>query len=145
MTLRNTSLAACLAFLCASVQAQDGLRLPARSEGAGLDPSFAAGWLNPARERLGFSPYHWRDAIGFAPTRSMQWSYAFGSSSLGMSVASGRDFDATPMFGMETRRYGLFGRYSLAQEWSVSAETVSREPGSLFRLQDFRVGLRRQF
>jgi len=31
---------------------QDGLRLPSRAEGSGIDPSFAAGWLSPERERL---------------------------------------------------------------------------------------------
>ena len=143
--LRTASLIACFCLLAAPAHAQDGLRLPSRSQGSGLDPSFAGGWLNPARERLGFAPYHWRDAIGFAPSQRMQWSYAFGSSSLGMSVATGRDFDNAPVYGMEAKQYGFFGRYSLAQEWSLSAETVSREPGSLFRLQDFRVGLRRQF
>lgn len=95
---------------------QDGLRLPARGE-PGLNPSFAAGWLNPERDRVGFERYHWRDAIGFAPTQRMQWSYAVGQhSSLGMSVANGRDFDSSPIFGAETRQYGLFGRYSLASD-----------------------------
>jgi hypothetical protein len=62
-----------------------------------------------------------------------------------MSVASGRDFYSEPMYGAEARQYGLIGRYSLAPEWSLSAETVSRDPGALFRLQDLRFGLRRQF
>lgn len=125
---------------------QDGLRVPLRADGSGIDPSFAAGWLSPERERRGFAPHHWRDAVGFTPTTQAQWSYAFGpQTSLGMSVASGRDFDTAPIFGIESRKYGLFGRYSLAQDWSVSAETISREPNSLFRLQDFRIGLRRQF
>jgi hypothetical protein len=132
--------------------AQDGLRLPARP-GAGLDPSLAPGWLGPrseqaGSERFGFGsgPFLWRDSIGFAPTQRMQWSYAFGArSSLGMSMASGRDYLADPVYGVDARQYGLIGRYSLAPDWSLSAEAVSRDPGTLFRLQDFRIGLRRQF
>jgi hypothetical protein len=124
---------------------QDGLRLPSRST-AGIDPSFAGGWLSPERDRLGYAQYHWRDSIGFAPNQRMQWSYAFGArSSLGMSVASGRDFITEPVYGAEVRQFGLIGRYSIAQDWSLSAETIAREPSTLFRLQDFRIGLRRQF
>ena len=129
--------------------AQDGLRIPARP-GAGIDPTFAGGWLSPRSDqfgdRFGYSRYHWRDSIGFAPTRRMQWSYDFGArSSFSMSVSSGRDYAAEPVYGTEARQYGLIGRYSLAPDWSLSAEAVSREPGSLFRLNDFRIGLRRQF
>jgi hypothetical protein len=76
----------------------------------------------------------------------MNWSYAFGpQGSLGMSVASGRDFATEPVYGTEVRQYGLVGRYSLAPDWSLSAETVGRQPGTVFRLHDFRIGLRRQF
>lgn len=137
----------CIAFgVALPAPGQDGLRLPARGE-PGLDPSFAAGWLSPGRDRGGFERYHWRDAIGFAPTQRMQWSYTFGQhSSLGMSVANGRDFDASPIFGAETRQYGLFGRYSLAPDWSLNAETtVSRDPINSLLRQEFRFGLRRQF
>jgi hypothetical protein len=125
---------------------EEGLKLPARAE-PGLDPSFAAGWLNPERDRLGFERFHWRDAIGFTPTQRMQWSYPVGQhSSLGMSVVSGRDFDASPIYGAETRQYSLFGRYSLAQDWSLNAETsVSRDPVNSLLRQEFRLGLRRQF
>jgi hypothetical protein len=125
---------------------QDGLKLPARGE-PGLDPSFAAGWLNPWRDRVGFDRFHWRDAIGFAPTQRMQWSYnVTRNGSLGMSVVSGRDFDAAPIYGVETRQYSLFGRYSLAQDWSLNAETsVSRDPVNSLLRQEFRFGLRRQF
>jgi len=124
---------------------QEGLRVPARV-GAGIDPAFAGGWLSPERERLGHAPYHWRDSIGFAPTQRMQWSYALGSrSSVDMSLANGRDFSADPIYGTDVRKFGVGGRYSLAPDWSLSAETVSRDPGMLFRLQDFRIGLRRQF
>jgi hypothetical protein len=125
--------------------AQDGLKLPVRPF-VGIDPTYAGGWLSPERDRLGFAPYHWRDSAGFAPNQRMQWSYAFGArSSLGMSVANGRDFITEPVYGAETRQYGLVGRYSLAPDWSLSAETIARDPSTLFRLQDLRFGLRRQF
>ena len=71
------------------------------------------------------------------------WSYAFGErGSLGMSYANSNYDPATVVDG---RQYGLFGRYSFAPDWSLSAETLSREPGSLFRLQDFRIGVQRRF
>jgi hypothetical protein len=131
--------------IASAAAGQDGLRMPGRA-GSGIDPSFAGGWLSPERDRFGYAQYHWRDAIGFAPTQRMQWSYAFGQhSSFGMSVSNGRDFIAEPVFGADARQYGLVGRYSLAPDWSLSAETVSREPGSLFRLNDLRIGLRRSF
>ena len=134
-----------LLFVAAPALGEDGLRLPARP-GPGIDPSFAGGWLSPERDRLGFAQYHWRDSIGFAPNQRMQWSYALGArSSFGMSVASGRDFFSEPVYGSDVRQYGLVGRYSLAPDWSLSAETVARDPGTLFRLQDFRIGVRRQF
>src|SRR5678816_3444587 len=76
----------------------EGLKLPARDE-PGLDPSFAAGWLNHGRDRVGFERFHWRDAIGFTPTQRMQWSYPVGQNTrLGMSVVNGRDFDASPIY-----------------------------------------------
>ena len=124
---------------------QEGIRPPLRADGSGIDPSFAGGWFSPEAVR-NFAPYHWRDAVGFAATTKAQWSYSFAPhTSLGLSMASGRDFDTAPIFGAETRQYGFFGRYSLASDWSLSAETMSREPNSLFRLVDFRIGLRRQF
>jgi hypothetical protein len=136
---------ALLSCAIAPALAQEGIRLPARPS-AGIDPSFAGGWLAPERERLGLAQYHWRDSIGFAPSQRLQWSYAFTPrSSFGMSMASGRDFIAEPVYGVDVRQYGLIGRYSLAPDWSLSAETLSRDPGSLFRLQDLRIGLRRQF
>jgi hypothetical protein len=142
---RAFTLALCLAAVGAPASADDGLKLTYRGAGSGLDPSFAPTWLNPERDRLGFASYHWRDAIGFSPTARMQWAYPMGHSSVGMSVASGKDFDAAPVYGVDTRQYGLFGRYSLAPDWSLSAETVSRDPTVLFRLQDLRIGIRRQF
>lgn len=123
--------------------AEDGLRVTYRD--SGIDPSFAPSWLNPERERLGFATFHWRDSIGFAPTARMQWAYPVGRSSLGMSVASGKDYDGAPAVGVDARQYGFFGRYSLAPDWSLSAETFSRDPNALFRLQDLRIGVRRQF
>lgn len=143
-TARAFALALWLAAVCVPASAEDGLKLTYRGSGSGIDPSFAPTWLNPERDRLGFASYHWRDAIGFMPTARMQWAYPLGRSSVGMSVASGKDFDAA-VYGVEARQYGLFGRYSLAPDWSLSAETVSRDPSVLFRLQDLRIGIRRQF
>ena len=106
----------------------------------------AAVLLSPERTHLSFAPYHWRDSIGFAPVQRAQWSYALGSrASLGMSVANVRDFITEPVYGAEVRQYGVIGRYSFAPDWSLSAESIAREPNTLFRLQDFRIGVRRQF
>ena len=140
---RALALAAGIAVAAPAALAEDGLKATYR--GPGIDPSFAPGWLNPERERLGFASFHWRDSIGFAPTARVQWAYPVGHSSFGMSVASGKDFDSAPVVGVDARQYGFFGRYSLAPDWSLSAETVSRDPGTLFRLQDLRIGVRRQF
>ncbi len=116
------------------------LRLP-RGE-TGLDPTLARGWLTPDYDRFGFANYQWRGTAGFAPGPRMNWSYALGErGSLGMSYANG-NYDPALIDG---RRYGLFGRYSLTPDWSLSAETMSREPGALFRLQDFRIGVQRRF
>jgi len=123
---------------------QDGLRLPERVAGSGLDPTYASGWW-AERERPGFAPNNWRDATGFTPTARVQWSYPLGQYSVGMSMASGRSYEGAPIFGAETRQYGLVGRYSLSSDWSVNAEATSREPGTVLRLQDFRIGLRRLF
>lgn len=142
---RAYALALCLTAAGTPASADDGLKLTYRAGGSGIDPSFAPTWLNPERDRLGFASYHWRDSIGFSPTARVQWAYPVGQSSVGMSVASGKDFDAATAYGIETRQYGFFGRYSLAPDWSLSAETVSRDPTVLFRLQDLRVGIRRQF
>ena len=146
MRARTLALFGCIACTALPALGQDGLKLPYRAE-PGLDPSFAAGWLSPERERAGFQRYHWRDATGFTPTQRMQWSYSFSqNSSLGMSWASGRDFDSAPVYGMETRQYGFFGRYSLAPDWSLVGETtVSRDPVNSLLRQEYRIGLRRQF
>jgi hypothetical protein len=136
-------------LICASlavalpVQAQS-LRAPQRGE-PGLDPTFARGWLAPDYGRFGFAHYQWKDAMGFAPGQRMNWSYKFGErGSLGMSYANGRDVDPTAS-ALEGRLFGLFGRYSFAQDWSVSAEAIAREPGMFFRLQDLRIGVHRRF
>lgn len=140
---RALALAAAIAAAAPAALAEDGLKVTTR--GTGIDPSFAPNWLNPERERLGFAAFQWRDAIGFSPTARVQWAYPVGHSSFGMSVASGKDYDSVPVVGVDARQYGFFGRYSLAPDWSLSAETLSRDPNSLFRLQDLRIGVRRQF
>ncbi len=126
--------------------ADEGLRLPTRPE-TGIDPSYASGWLTPERDHMGFlSRYHWRDSFGFEPTQRLQWSTNLGArSSVGMSVTAGRDYIAEPVYGAEARQYGFVGRYSLAPDWSLSAETMSRDPAAVFRPQDVRIGVRRQF
>ena len=117
------------------------LRLPQRDE-PGLDPSFARGWLAPSYDRFGFARFQWKDAVGFAPSSRMNWSYAFGErGDFGLSYSS----PSQDPSALDGRQYGLFGRYSLTQNWSLSAETLSREPGTLFRLQDLRIGFQRRF
>jgi hypothetical protein len=119
--------------------AQSGLRVPERAE-PGLDPSFARGWLAPEYDRFGFAAYQWRDVYGFAPGPRMRWSYAFGErADLSMSLASPREWD------LEPRPLSLFGRYWFSPDWAVSAESLSRDPTGLFRLQDFRIGVQRRF
>lgn len=130
-----------IASLVASASAfgQSGIRLPERGE-PGLDPSFARGWLAPEYDRFGFAAYQWRDAYGFTPAPRMGWSYAFGGrASLSMSYANLRDSDFDP------RPLSLFGRYWLSPDWALSAESLSRDPTGLFRLQDFRIGVQRRF
>ena len=115
--------------------AQSGLRVPERSE-PGIDPGFARGWLAPEFDRFGFASYQ---AMGFAPEQRMNWSLSFGErTSLGLSVNS-RDYDYDP------RALSVFGRYWFANDWAVSAESLSREPTGLLRLQDFRIGVQRRF
>ena len=115
---------------------QSGIRVPDRS-GPGIDPSFARGWLAPEFDRFGFASNHWRDGFGFTPSQRMNWSYSFGErTSLGLSV---RDFD------YDQRSVSVYGRYWFSPEWAVSAESLSREPTGLLRLQDFRIGVQRRF
>jgi len=111
--------------------AQSGLTVPPRGE-PGLDPSFARGWFSPEYDRFGFS-------------QRMQWSYSLSyslsdRSSLGMGMGNTyRD----PL--EDQRQVSLFGRYSLTQDWALSAETLGRDATGLFRLQDFRIGVQRRF
>ena len=125
-------------FFCASqALAQSGLRLPQQGE-PGLDPSFARGWLAPDYDRFGFALYNWRETVGFAPGQRMNWSYTLNDrSSLGMSMGNN--------YYLDERQLSLYGRYSLTPDWALSAETLSRDPSGLFRLQDFRIGVQRRF
>jgi hypothetical protein len=114
------------------------LRVPDRGE-QGLDPSFARGWLAPDFDRFGFAHSYWKDTAGLAPQR-VNWSYTLSErSSLGLSMGASRELDYDP------RQLSVFGRYWFAQDWAVSAETLSREPTGLLRLQDFRIGVQRRF
>src|SRR5437763_16314528 len=138
VTLRHIALLGALMSASAAF-GQSGLRLLDRGE-PGLDPSFARGWLAPEYDRFGFAAYQWRDAYGFAPPPRMRWSYAFGErASLSMSYANMRDSD------LEPRPLSVFGRYWLSPDWALSAESLSRDPTGLFRLQDFRIGVQRRF
>jgi hypothetical protein len=136
---RLVALAVALAAVAAApAYAQSGLRVPERSE-PGLDPAFARGWLAPEFDRFGFASYHWKDSVGFAPSRRMNWSYSFGEhTSLGLSV-NNRDLD------YDSRNVAVFGRYWFSPDWAVSAESQSREATGLLRLQDFRIGVQRRF
>jgi hypothetical protein len=127
-----------LLFLAASqALAQSGLRLPQQGE-PGLDPSFARGWLGPDYDRFGFMLNNWRETVGFAPGQRMNWSYTLNDrSTLGMSVGNN--------YYLDERQLSLYGRYSLTPDWALSAETLSRDPSGLFRLQDFRIGVQRRF
>jgi hypothetical protein len=114
---------------------QAGLRLPERGE-PGLDPTFARGWLAPQYDRFGFAAYHWRPHA--------QWSYSFSDrGNLSMSLASGGS--AGREFDLDQRPLSVFGRYWFSPDWAVSAESLSRDPTGLFRLQDFRIGVQRRF
>jgi hypothetical protein len=48
-------------------------------------------------------------------------------------------------FDYEQRQLSVFGRYWFAQDWAVSAETLSRESTGLLRLNDLRIGVQRRF
>ena len=117
--------------------AQSGLRVPERGE-PGLDPAFARGWLAPDFDRFGFASTHWKDALGFAASQRMNWSYTFGNRhSLGLSLGGVREYEYE-------RQFSLYGRYWFAQDWALSAEATSREASGL-RLQDLRIGVQRSF
>ena len=145
MLARIVAVAALFAASVLPASAQS-LRLPQRAE-PGLDPSFARGWLAPTYDPYGFANSHWKDAGGFVPSSRLNWSYALGErGSLGMSYSGGTyasgSYDPASLDG---QRYGLSGRYALSPDWSVSAEALSRDPGGLFRPQDFRIGFQRRF
>ena len=128
-----------LLFLyAAQAPGQSGLRLPLQGE-PGLDPTFARGWLAPDYDRFGFALHNWRVAVGFAPGQRMHWSYTLSErGSLGMWMGHRAYLD-------ENRQVSLYGRYSLTPDWALSAETLSRDPSGLLRLQDFRIGVQRRF
>ena len=128
-----------LAFLFAGpALAQSGLRLPTSGE-PGLDPGYARGWLAPDYDRFGTALHNWREAVGFAPGQRMQWTYTLNDRSLlGMGMQNSRDLE-------DQRQLSLYGRYSLTQDWALSAESLSRDPSGLLRLQDFRIGVQRRF
>jgi hypothetical protein len=140
--LRRTALSGLVVLAlsgAAPAFAQSGLRMPSRPE-PGLDPNFAKGWLAPEYDRFGFA-YPLRDSYAFASSPRMQWSYALGQrGNVSMSLANnGRESD------LEHRPLSVFGRYWFAQDWAVSAESMSRDATGLFRLQDFRIGVQRRF
>jgi len=61
------------------------------------------------------------------------------SASESLLSMNSRDYDYDP------RAVSVFGRYWFADNWAVSAESLSREPTGLLRLQDFRIGVQRRF
>jgi len=128
-----------LSLFAGQACAQSGLRLPQQVE-PGLDPTYAPGWLAPDYDRFGFALHSWREAVGFAPGQRLNWSYSLGDrGSLGMSMGNGA------YYLDENRQVSLYGRYSLTQDWALSAETLSRDTSGLLRLQDFRIGVQRRF
>jgi hypothetical protein len=135
MKLRR-ALLVCLLF-ASQASAQSGLRLPQQGE-PGLDPGFARGWLAPDYDRFGFALNSWRETVGFAPGQRMQWSYTLDRGTLAMSWSTGRESEAE-------RQVSLYGRYSLTQDWALSAETLGRDATGLFQLRDFRIGVQRRF
>jgi hypothetical protein len=124
-------------FVSLPVAAQ-GLRLPERT-GAGIDPTFARGWLAPDFDRFGFATQQsWKDNLRFAPSQRMNWSYSVGErGSFSMSLAP-RELDYE-------RQMSLYGRYWLSPDWAVSAESLSRDPSGLIRFNDLRIGIQRRF
>ena len=128
LSICRSFIAAVAMLVVAPAFGQAGLKLPQRGE-LGLDSAFAKGWL---------APNH--DGLAFSSGRRMQWSYSVSErSSLGLSYGNGRDYEP------EQRQISVFGRYWLSPNWALSAESQSREPGGLLRLQDFRIGVHRRF
>jgi len=117
-----------------------GLRLPDRG-GEGLDPTFARGWLAPDFDRFGFATRQsWKDAVAFAPSQRMNWSYAVGErGAISMTLGgTTREFE-------HERQMSLYGRYWVSPDWAVSAESLSRDASGLMRFNDFRIGIQRRF
>ena len=88
--------------------------------------------------RTGFSPPIWETMVASGSqtvTRAMlciDYTPAVAAELRAIRFHPRTSFEST---GLPTeRQYGLFGRYSLAPDWSLSAETLSREPGNLLRL-----------
>jgi len=131
----------CVLLAALTAQAQSGLKLPERGE-TGIDPAFARGWFAPEYDQFGFAAPHWRDIPSLAAGASrMRWSYAFSDgASMGLSLARERFYSE-----FEQRPLSVFGSYRFTQDWALSAESLSRDPLGLFRLQDFRIGLQRRF
>jgi hypothetical protein len=141
--LRSFALTAAL-LASLPVFGQSGLR-PSEHSQPGLDPAFARAWLAPEYDRFGFAAYQWRDAYSLAGGPRMQWSYAFSARGLlSMSLAAAQR-DAGRESELDPRPLSVFGRYWFSPDWAVSAESLSRDPGGLLRLQDFRIGLQRRF
>ena len=137
---RNVALCAfCVVLVAAMPALAQGLRLPERNE-PGIDPAFARGWLAPDYDNFGFARYQWRDASGYTPGSRMNWSYSAGRGTLGMGVINGNGRDLLD----QDRQYSLFGRYSLTQDWALSAEML-RDPAGGLRPQDLRIGVQRRF
>ncbi|HEX7053711.1 MAG TPA: hypothetical protein VF211_07225 [Burkholderiales bacterium] len=137
--LARLPLLAAALLVCGAAAAQSGLR-PPQLDAPGLDPALARGWFMPQYDRFGFASQAWRDSLGFAPARRMQWSYDLTSrASLSMSYLDSRQSD------LETRPLSLFGRYWLSSDWALSAESMSRDASGLLRLHDVRIGVQRSF
>ena len=114
-------------LLASSAFAQSGIYPPQRGE-LGLDPAFARGWLSSEYDLSGFS------------SQRPQWSYTFGErGSLGMALNTPKDLD------QDSRQMSVFGRYWVSPSWAFSAETMTRDPANLLRLQDIRLGVQRRF
>ena len=142
MRIRLLDRAALITLLLAAtaVQAQSGLRVPQRGE-PGLDPAYARGWLAPDFDRFGFAR-QWREHFRLGGGRGPDWGLRIGGrNGLSLSLEGGKELD----YSAEERRLSLFGRYSFGEDWAVSAETMSRDASGLLRLQDFRIGVQRQF
>ena len=122
-------IAAAVLFAASAANAQSGLRLPERGE-TGIDPTIARGWFAPEYDTFGFAAPHWRDAPSLAAGASrMRWSYAFGGrASMGLSMSR----EATTS-ELEQRPLSLFGSYHFAQDWALSAESLSPASSVLSR------------